>query len=69
MVEVTDNGKHSSLVRCVIHNDNKIQFQGGNKLGMNEGRSAASFCHQVALMVPDMSSNFYLAKNSEIAND
>jgi hypothetical protein len=32
----------------------------------NEGKSAASFCHQVAASVPDMFCNFYLVKNKEI---
>jgi hypothetical protein len=30
---------------------------------------AASFCHQVATLVPDMFSNFYLVKNHKIANN
>jgi len=35
----------------------------------NEGISAASFCHQVAALVPDMVCNFYLVKNHKIANN
>ncbi len=35
----------------------------------NEGISAASFCHQVAALVPDMFWNFYLVKNNKIANN
>jgi hypothetical protein len=35
----------------------------------NEGISAASFCHQVAALVPGMFCNFYLAKNHKIANN
>jgi hypothetical protein len=35
----------------------------------NEGISAASFCHQVAALVPDMFCNFYLVKNHNIANN
>jgi hypothetical protein len=31
----------------------------------NEEKSAASFCHQVAALVPDMFSNFYLVKNKK----
>jgi hypothetical protein len=34
---------------------------------MNEGKSAASFCHQVAAWVSDMFCNFHLAKNHKIA--
>jgi hypothetical protein len=37
--------------------------------GSNEGVSAASFCHHVAALVPDMLSNFYLVKNCKIANN
>ncbi len=33
----------------------------------NEGKSAVSFCHQVAALVPDMSHNFYLVKNHKTA--
>jgi hypothetical protein len=33
-----------------------------------EGKSAASFCHQVATLVPEMFCNFYLVKNQKIAN-
>ncbi len=35
----------------------------------NEGISAASFCRQVAALVPDMFCNFYLAKNYKIVNN
>jgi hypothetical protein len=36
---------------------------------VNEGKSAASFCHQVAAaLVPDMFCNFYLVAN-KIANN
>jgi hypothetical protein len=38
-----------------------------NKL--NEGNSAASFCHQLAAWVPDMLCNFYLVKNHKIAKN
>jgi hypothetical protein len=43
-----------------------IQAPGLNK--NNEGISAASFCHQVAALVPDTFCNFYLVKNHKIAN-
>jgi hypothetical protein len=33
-----------------------------------EGKSAASFCHQVATLVPDKFCNFCLVKNHKIAN-
>ncbi len=35
----------------------------------NEGKSAASFSHQVAAFIPDMFWNFYLVKNHKIANN
>jgi hypothetical protein len=35
----------------------------------NGGESAASFCHQLAALLPDMFCNFYLAKNYKIANN
>jgi hypothetical protein len=34
-----------------------------------KGTSGASFCHQVAALVPDMFYNFYLVKNHKIANN
>jgi hypothetical protein len=33
----------------------------------NEGKSSASFCHQVAAWLQDMFCNFYLLKNLKIA--
>jgi hypothetical protein len=38
-------------------------------LESNEGKSAASLCHQVAALVPDMFHNFYFVKNHKIANN
>jgi hypothetical protein len=38
-------------------------------LRLNEGKSAASFCHQVAAWFPDMFRNFYLAKNNKVAKN
>jgi hypothetical protein len=35
----------------------------------NEGISAASFCRQVAALVPEMFCNFYLVKHHKIANN
>ena len=35
----------------------------------NEGKSAASFCHQAAALVPDIFCNFYLAKSHKIDNN
>jgi hypothetical protein len=35
----------------------------------NEGKSAASFCRQVAALVTDMFCNFYFVKNHKIANN
>jgi hypothetical protein len=34
-----------------------------------EGISAASFCRQVAALIPDMFYNFCLSKNHKIANN
>jgi hypothetical protein len=36
---------------------------------INEGKSAASFCHLVAAVVTDMFCNLYLVKNHKIANN
>jgi hypothetical protein len=33
------------------------------------GESAASFCHQLAALFPDLFCNFYLVKNHKIANN
>ncbi len=38
-----------------------------NKIIINEGKSAVSFCRQVAAWVPDMFCNFYLIKNHVMA--
>jgi hypothetical protein len=38
-------------------------------MGLQKGKSAASFCRQVAAFVPDMFCNIYLAKNHKIANN
>ncbi len=35
----------------------------------NEGKSAASFCRQVAALVPVKFCNFYFVKNHKIANN
>jgi hypothetical protein len=35
----------------------------------NEGKSAASFCRQMAALVPAMFCNFYLVKNHKIADN
>jgi hypothetical protein len=35
----------------------------------NEGKSAASFCCQVAALVPDMFCNFYFVKNHKIVKN
>jgi hypothetical protein len=35
----------------------------------NEGESAASFCHQLAALFPDMFCDFYLVKNHKIAEN
>jgi len=41
----------------------------GNREKDNEGKSATSFCCQVAALVLDMFCNFYLVKNHKIANN
>jgi hypothetical protein len=35
----------------------------------NEGKSAASFCHEVAAWFPDMFFYFYFVKNHKIAKN
>jgi hypothetical protein len=35
----------------------------------NEGKSAASYCQQVAALVPDMFCNFYIVKNHKMAKN
>ncbi len=35
-------------------------------VGVNEGKSAASICRQVAAWVPEMFCNFYFVKNDKI---
>jgi len=35
----------------------------------NEGKSAASFCQQVAALVPDMFCNLHLVKNPKMAKN
>jgi hypothetical protein len=37
--------------------------------GSNKGKSAASFCRQVAALLTDMFCNFYLVKNHKITNN
>jgi hypothetical protein len=39
------------------------------KILNNEGKSAASFCRQVAARFPDMFCNFYLMENHKIAKN
>jgi hypothetical protein len=46
---------------CIVHKQNTPPF--------NEGKSAASFCRQVAAWVPDMFCNFNLVKNHKIAKN
>ncbi len=38
-------------------------------MAINEGKSAASFCHQLASLVTAMFCNFYLVKNNKIADN
>jgi hypothetical protein len=40
-----------------------------NNIFTNEGISAASFCRQVAALVPDMFFYFYVMKHHKIANN
>jgi hypothetical protein len=46
----------------------EYSMQGVQNVQANEGKSAASFCCQVAALVPDMFCNFYFAKNQKIGN-
>jgi hypothetical protein len=50
-----------------------VERKGSNKCSKlndeNEGKSAASFCRQVAVWFPDMFGNFYLVKNHKIAKN
>jgi hypothetical protein len=68
---VTSSGKHSSLFleKCLITRGatlfNTVQ---GLLFATNERKSAASFCRQVATLVPAMFCNFYLVKNPQIAD-
>ncbi len=39
------------------------------KAGLNQVKSAASFCYQVAAWVPAMFCNFYFVKNNKIVNN
>ncbi len=38
-------------------------------MSINEGKSAAGFCHQVPTWFQDMFCNFYLVKNHKIAQN
>jgi hypothetical protein len=44
------------------------KLAGPNTVG-NEGKSAASFCCQVAAWFPDLFCNFYVVKNHKIAKN
>jgi hypothetical protein len=39
------------------------------KAGLNQVKSAASFCYQVAAWVPAMFCNFYFVKNNKVVNN
>jgi hypothetical protein len=41
----------------------------GTACSFNEGKSAASFCRQVAALVPEEFCNFYVVKIHKIANN
>ncbi len=43
--------------------------KGKKKFTINEGKSIASFCRQMATWFPDMFCNFYLVKNHKIAEN
>jgi hypothetical protein len=64
--------QHNNTQHNGIDSDeqNKQQSDNNGRVHFfNEGKSAASFCHQVAALVPDMFYDFYLVKNNKIAND
>jgi hypothetical protein len=42
---------------------------GESRHWINDGKSAASLCCQVAAWVPDMFRNFYIGKNHKIAKN
>jgi hypothetical protein len=46
-----------------------VEKCGGDVSPLNEGKSAASFCCQVAALVLDVFCNLYLVKNPKIANN
>jgi hypothetical protein len=68
-------GFEPSTLRLCVNNSTTVpqmpQLKEGNEqnyfLIFNEGKSAASFCHQVAAWLPDMFCNFYKVKNHKIA--
>jgi hypothetical protein len=47
----------------------KKKLQRLTRSNLNEGESAASFCHQLAALFPDMFRNFYLVKNHKIVDN
>ncbi len=54
------------LTKCIFESYSAI---GRSAICRNEGKSAASFCLQVAAWVSDMFCNFYLLKNHKIADN
>jgi hypothetical protein len=58
----------ATVVRCRLLWFRCQCYQWNSAL-LNEGKSAASFCLQVAALVPAMFCNFYLVKNHEIADN
>jgi hypothetical protein len=67
---VTSNGKHSSLFleKCLITRGPTLFNTQGLFFATNEWKSAASFCRQVAALVPAVFCNFYFVKNPKIAD-
>ncbi len=62
MLHVVSRADHT--MQCLVIWWGWIQ---ASLLHNNEGKIAASFCWQVAALVPDMFCNFYLLKNHKIA--
>ncbi len=67
---VQDQAIHSGInfAFCVWISSIKLDSIVSSILKPNEGKSAASFCHQVSAWFPDIFCNLYFVKNHKIAN-
>jgi len=57
-----------SLPSCFDGKNYNLHGEITDKLLSDEGKSVASFCRQVAALVPDMFCNFSLVNNHKFAN-